>query len=137
MNISKTNIKNENFSDLLSPEGILMDKKSHGNASFVERREDVHLQNSVFGQECLDELREIDKHEIIMKICEILGSQPSNIGVAEQIFEKIKFDITRFIMHHEYCRENTIRRRLLIWLDTKVNPANEVILTSFIDKYFK
>ena len=113
--------------------------KSHvkSGACFMERREDVHLCRSILGNRCLEELKEIDKHEIIAKICDIIGPHPENFSIAEEIFEKVKFDIARYIMHHEYCRENTIRRRLLIWLDSKVNPSQEAVLTDFMHKYFK
>lgn len=105
-------------------------------ACFMERREDVHLNNSILGNRCLEELEQMDRHEIIAKICEVIGPNPSNLCIAEEIFEKIKYDITRYVIHHHYCRENTIRRRLLIWLDSKVNPGGEAALSQFMHKYF-
>ena len=111
-------------------------KRGNGDC-FVERREDVHLCDSVFDVRCLDAMREIDKHDIIVKIAATIGSDPSNLCLAEKILEAVKFDITRFVLHHEYCRENTIRRRLLIWLDSKVNPAQEATVASFMQRYLK
>ncbi len=113
-------------------------KRSIGEkASFLERREDVHLCNSVLDLRCLEELREIDKHEIIAKISEIIGPNPQNLCLAEKIFESVKFNVTRYVLHHEYCRNNSIRRRLLIWLDSKVNPSEEAALASFMHKYLE
>jgi hypothetical protein len=114
-----------------------MKKGVEEGACFMERREDVRLCDSVFGSRCLNELREIDKHDIIVKISELIGPNPSNLSIAEKIFDSIKFDITRFVLHHEYCRENSVRRRLLIWLDSKVYPAEEATLASFMSKYLK
>lgn len=114
-----------------------MKRSNTAQATFVERREDVHLCNSVLDLRCLDELREIDKHEIIAKISEIIGPKPENLCIAEKIFESVKFNVTRYVLHHEYCRENSIRRRLLIWLDGKVNPSEEEALASFMNKYLK
>lgn len=113
-----------------------MKKNTQDDACFMERREDVHLYKSILGNRCLEELEQMDKHEIIAKICEVIGPNPENLCLAEDIFNKIKFDITRYVIHHHYCRENTIRRRLLIWLDSKVNPNGEATLSHFMQKYF-
>ena len=44
----------------------------------------------MINQNCKDEIRECCKHEIIMKIANIIGDCPSNICIAEEIFESIK-----------------------------------------------
>ena len=105
------------------------------NKNFRERRDEVYLYNSVFGECYCDELKEMDKHEILVKICEVMGSNPCNFGLAEQILENLKFDIARYVLHHEYCRYNGIRSKLLLWLDSKINPDNARKLSTFIDKY--
>ena len=74
-------------------------------ANFIERRDETYLSNSVFDNDYCNELKSNDKHEIVVKIAEILGSSPANLKVAEEIFEKIKFEMTRYILHHEYSRE--------------------------------
>lgn len=102
-----------------------------------ERREDVNLTTSVFGESWQEELKKIDKHEIVVKICEKIGPSPENLSLAEEIFENLKFDITRYVMHHEYSKENGIRSRLLLWLDSKTNPDKTEKLTDFINKYMK
>jgi hypothetical protein len=99
--------------------------------------DDVFLSNSIFGERYCTELREMDKHEIIVKICEILGPNPSNLHLAEDVFEDLKFEIARYVIHHEYCRCNSIRSQLLLWLDSKINPDNAQKLSNFIQKYLK
>ncbi len=99
--------------------------------------ENICLCNSMFTDECRNELKEINKHDIIISICEILGPCPSNICKAEEIFEKIKFSIANFIIHHEYNPPQGVSLDLLYWLDSKTNPAKLKKLDSFIKKYFK
>ncbi|MBN2159756.1 MAG: hypothetical protein JW807_10195 [Spirochaetes bacterium] len=112
-------------------------KYSQVNRAFIGEGEDVYLANSIFGEGCCQELKEIDKHEIIVKICEILGPNPSNLHLAEEIFEEMKLEIARYVIHHEYCRCNSIRSQLLLWLDSQVNPDNAEKLSTFMEKYLK
>jgi len=103
----------------------------------IDRRDEVNFCDSIFGTSCQDELKEINKHEIIVKICEKLGPNPANFSIAEDIFENIKFEIARFVLHHEYGKENGIRSQLLYWLDSKINPDKQEKLANFINKYLK
>lgn len=107
------------------------------NRAYVGEGDEVYLSKSVFGEGCCHELEEIDRHEIIVKICEILGPNPSNLHLAEDIFDQVKLEIARYVIHHEYCRCNGVRSQLLLWLDSKINPDNAQKLSSFIDKYLK
>ncbi len=105
--------------------------------SFIERREEVYLSRSVFGEICRKELQEIDKHEIVAKICDKIGTCPTNFKIAEDIFEDLKFEFARYVLHHEYCTDNGVRSKLLLWLDSRINPDNAEKLTSFFNKYLK
>ncbi len=102
-----------------------------------ERRDDIDLCDSIFADTWRDELRDIDKHEIVSVICEKIGPCPSNFSVAEAIFEDMKYEITKYVIHHIYSREDGVRSRLLLWLDEKTNPDNTIKLSDFINKYFK
>lgn len=102
-----------------------------------ERRDDINLNDSIFTDSWREELREIDKHEIVAKISDQLGPCPTNLNVAERIFEDLKFEIAKYVIHHIYSREEGIRSRLLIWLDNRTNPDNAAKLSDFIDKYMK
>jgi hypothetical protein len=112
-------------------------KQNQINRAFIGEGDDVILSNSIFGERCCEELREIDKHEIIARIAEVLGPNPLNLHLAEDVLEKMKFEITRYVIHHDYCKCNSIRSQLLLWLDSKINPANARKLSSFIAKYLK
>lgn len=112
-------------------------KHTVNRAYVADAGDEIFLADSIFGERYCQELREIDKHEIVVRICEILGPDPSNLHLAEDILEKLKFEITRYTIHHEYCRANGVRSQLLLWLDSKINPANAKKLSSFMKKYLK
>jgi hypothetical protein len=95
----------------------------------------VSLCSSIFNENCCKELQEIHKHEILAKICEYVGPCPSNFGKAEEILEGIKYDITNYVIHHEYSRSHMVSTDLLLWLDGKANPGDVKKLDSFIKKY--
>ncbi|HMB19921.1 MAG TPA: hypothetical protein VKQ10_02540 [Spirochaetota bacterium] len=99
--------------------------------------ENICLAKCIFDNGYRDEIKEINKHEIIVKISEILGEAPSDICRAEEIFEHMKFEIANYIIHHEYNCERGINADLLLWLDSKTNPGKMQKLNNFIEKYIK
>lgn len=99
--------------------------------------DNVSLCTGIFTESCRDELKEINKHEIVIKICEVLGPYAQNLNLAEQIFEKIKYDMANYIVHHEYNSLNGVSTDLVLWLDSRVNPQNVRKLNRFIKKYLK
>ncbi|MGV7928593.1 MAG: hypothetical protein AB2L13_06755 [Spirochaetota bacterium] len=103
-------------------------------ASFIDN---VSLCKGIFTESCRTELREINKHEIVIKICEVMGPYAENLNLAEEIFEKVKYDMANYIVHHEYNSLNGVSTDLLLWLDTRVNPQNARKLNRFIKKYLK
>ncbi len=107
------------------------------NRAYVDAYDQIDLSNSILDERCCEELMEMDKHEIIVKICERLGTNPANMGIAETIFEDLKFDMARFVIHHEYCKKNSVASQLLLWLDSRTNPAKAQKLSNFINKYLK
>ena len=113
----------------------MMNEKRINGAYSIDRREEVQLFNSVFHQLCSEELKEIDKHEIIIKICDILGGEPEHLCKAEAVFDRMKFDMACYVLHHECCKEMGIRSRLLLWLDSKINPEKVRRLSRFISQY--
>ena len=104
---------------------------------FKERREESYLCKCLLGDTVRDELRELDKHEIIVKIAERIGPSPANLCVAETIFEMIRFEMARYVLHHEYSSENGIRTKLLLWLDGKINPQEAAKVTDFFGQFIK
>ncbi len=108
-------------------------------AIMPELTDEITLCNELFSKCCHDELREIDKHEIIVKICQIIGSTPENLCKAEDVFNNIKDDITKYVMHHEDCTESKdqVKPKFLLWLDSKAEPNKAMELSKFLDKYLK
>ncbi|MCU0822823.1 MAG: hypothetical protein MUC95_10210 [Spirochaetes bacterium] len=103
----------------------------------LESMKRVVLNNSFLGDNYAKELRDTDKHEIIVKIAEILGDFPSNIQKAENIFELMKYLIANYIVHHEYCSVKGVDADFLLWLDSKSNPQFALQVTEFFSRYIK
>ena len=114
-----------------------MDNMNNGSHPLKERREESYLCKCLLGETIRDELRALDKHEIIVKIAESIGPSPANLCIAERIFEMARFDMARYVLHHEYSSESGIRTKLLLWLDSKINPQEAAKVTDFFDKYIK
>lgn len=106
-------------------------------ATCLESMKRVVLNNSILGENYAEELREIDKHEIIIKIAEIIGECPSNIQKAEDIFELMKYSIANYIVHHEYSSTKGVDADFLLWLDGKSNPQFALQVSEFFSKYIK
>ena len=111
-------------------------KKMH-----VEIREEADLFDtslgSCFDKSYHDEFREIDKHEILVKICDMMGPCPSNFTSAEKIFEAVKLEIAQYVIHHEYRTDNSIRSKLSLWFDSRLNPDNVTKCKVFYEKFFR
>jgi hypothetical protein len=99
--------------------------------------EKICLNNPLFNEKCREELKKIDKHEIVVKISNILGPCPSHLSCAEKILDDLKFEIARYVLHHEYAQEDDPTSKTLLWFDSKTNPKNETKLSNFINKYLK
>ncbi len=107
------------------------------SAISLESMNNIFLSESVFGDGYVKELKEMDKHEIIVEIAEILGASSSALHDAEEIFKSIKYAIANYIIHHEYDSPNGVDADLLLWLDSRINPGNARKLNKFISKLFK
>lgn len=107
------------------------------NGWYLSPSDNICLAKCVFDEPYREEIKEINKHEIIVKIAESLGTEPSCLCMAEEIFEKMKFEITNFVIHHEYNCQRGVNADLLLWLDGKANPTKLKKLNNFIDKYLK
>jgi hypothetical protein len=114
-----------------------MNQRDKNYAVIAEPIDEIVFNRWFFSEECSSELMEMEKHEIIAKISDILGSDPANLALAELIFESVKYDVTRHVIHHEYSRGNSVRSQLLFWIDSKINPGKIKKLSTFIDKYLR
>lgn len=84
-----------------------------------------------------EEIRECDKHEIIVNISSMLGNNPCDLCKAEEIFNKIKYDIAKFIVNHEFQNKEIANENISIWLEEKTSPAGINQLSKIIDEYLK
>ncbi|MGQ9844202.1 MAG: hypothetical protein ACUVRK_11660 [Spirochaetota bacterium] len=107
------------------------------NGWYLSPSDNICLAKCIFDEPYREEIKEINKHEIIVKIADWIGPEPSNLYTAEEIFENLKFEIANFVIHHEYNCRHGVNADLLLWLDGKVNPGKLKKLNSFIDKYLK
>lgn len=88
-------------------------------------------------RECREEIRQCDEHEIVVQISEMIGPKPCNLCVAEEIFQSMKYEITRYIIQHEFESREKVNDDLLLWLDEKTSPAGVKQLVETIEKYLK
>lgn len=106
-----------------------------GGGASCEPIENLFLYNTVSVENCKKELKEINEHEIIVQIAQLIGNCPSNIKKAEEIFNKFKYLIANHIIHYEYDSQGGLNSELLLWLDSKSNPDNAEKFSNFISKY--
>ena len=113
------------------------DKKAKAYIPSLE--DEMSLCKEIYTKCCHDELREIDKHEIIIKICDIIGSKPENLCKAEDILNAVKYHVTKYVLHHEYCPEtkSEVKPGFLLWLDSKAEPDKAKEVSDFLNKYLK
>ncbi len=97
--------------------------------------DNVVMTESPVYETCRKALKESQKHELICAIGQYLGSSPSHLALAERIFEDLKFEIAKYIIHHEYHSPKGVSTELLLWLDSKSEPAKARSLGEFICKY--
>lgn len=104
---------------------------------FWERREEISFNKSPFSELWQKELEASEKHEILVKICNLIGDSPANFAIAEQIFESLRFDFARYVIHHEYSKEDSVKNRMLVWLDSRVYPDHVKKINEFGELYLK
>ena len=106
-----------------------------GGGASLEPIENLFLYNSIIDENSRKEFKEINEHEIIVQIAQLLGSCPSYIKKAEEIFNKLKYLIANHVIHHEFDAQGSVNSDLLLWLDSKSNPDNAEKFSNFISKY--
>jgi hypothetical protein len=111
--------------------------KERINSGQLDRDENVFLFESIFGDRYRKELMEMNKHDIIARIAEMLGPSPNELGKAEMIFNQVKYVIANYIIHHEYNSPKGVSTDLVAWLDSQTNPDKSKRLNKFISKFLK
>jgi hypothetical protein len=107
-------------------------RESKGGMAYTDNI--VFAESPVY-ETCRRALKESQKHELICAIAQYLGPSPANLALAERIFEDLKFEIAKYIIHHEYHSPKGVSAELLLWLDSKSEPAKAKSLGEFICKY--
>lgn len=100
------------------------------NCSGYEEKILLHKDNEILG-----EIAEMDRHEIICRIAGFLGTEPSCLSLAEKMFNNIKYQITEYVLKHEFNNENDLSVQLAIWLEQKQAPELMQPLHSIISRY--
>ncbi len=104
-------------------------------AEMAGMADNIVMRESPVYETCRCALKETQKHELICKISQIMGPSPSNIAMAEKIFDSIKFELAKYIIHHEYDSPRGVSAELLLWLDSKSEPRKAKSLFEFLFKY--
>ncbi|MBN2403060.1 MAG: hypothetical protein JXN64_11760 [Spirochaetes bacterium] len=107
------------------------------NSGRPDHDENVFLCKCIFGDNYRKELMEMNKHDIIVKIAEMLGPSPCELTKAEMIFNQVKYIIANYIIHHEYNSPKGVSTDLLAWLDSQTYPDKSKKLNKFISKFLK
>ena len=81
------------------------------------------------------EFAEMDKHEVLCNIASNVGSDPCNLALAEEIFEKIKYQTTQYVLKHEFHANQEVSDQLSLWLEEQCEPSAAKPLKSFMQKY--
>lgn len=111
--------------------------KNFEGAMMPQSREEMLLCNSILNEEQGQEIKEMNKHEIIVKIAEMLGPSPNNLCLAEEIFNQVRYELANYVLHHEYKSKSGIHSDLIMWLDEKTNPGNMKKLHDFFNNFFE
>lgn len=99
--------------------------------------ETISLENSLIDDVCRRELREMDRHEIVVKICEIIGPCPSNLAKADELFNQIRYEIANYVLHHDYASTRGVSADLLLWLDDRCNPDQADAFRRLMGRFLK
>ena len=97
----------------------------------------VCLENSLIYDVCRRELMAMDRHEIIVKLCDVIGPCPSNLSKAEELFETLRYEIANYVLHHDYKSSRGVSADLLLWLDGQCNPDQAQAFRALMGRFIK
>ena len=84
-----------------------------------------------------EEIAQMDKHEVLCSIASSFGKDPSLLNVAEKIFESIKYQMTEYVLKHEFNAKSELSVELALWLEQKQQPQAAKPLVSLMTAYLK
>ena len=111
--------------------------RCRSSSAMLNKADNVVFSESPVYETLCGELKEEQKHELICRISEILGPSPSNISMAEKIFDCFRYDLAQYILHHEYNSPRGVSADLLLWLETRVDPGKAESVSEFFRKYMR
>ncbi len=65
------------------------------------------------------EVAEREKHEIIAKVAQYIGEDPTALAKAEKLFEELKYLIARYVLRYEFNKTYKLSLSVALWLDHK------------------
>src|SRR5262245_10119488 len=77
-----------------------------------KKRAEVKISN-----ELAREIAEMEKHELLCAMASCIGNDPSCLGMAEQLFEKVKYSLTEYVLKHEYNNYHDLEIDVTLWLE--------------------
>lgn len=83
--------------------------------SGFEEKIDKHLDDPVSL-----ELAESKRQWIVAHIAKAI--QEKGVAAAEVIFDSLKYEITEYILKHEFCSEHNLSVEMAMWLEEKKQP---------------
>lgn len=80
---------------------------------------------------------ERERMAIIHSIAQLLNEAEGDHGLAENIFEEMRYRIAEYVLKHEFNAENSLSVQLTLWLEQCRSPDSYEPLQFVIDTYLK
>ena len=102
------------------------------NCSGYEEKIQKKMNNSM-----TSEIAEMEKHELICKMAAMLGSDANSLSQAESLFNRLKYQITEYVLKHEYNYSHSLPVNISLWLEQQKEPKAIKPLNNLIQTYLK
>ena len=83
------------------------------------------------------EIAEMEKHELICNMAIMLGSDADSLSQAESLFNQLKYQITEYVLKHEYNYSHSLPVNISLWLEQQKEPKAVAPLKNLIQTYLK
>ncbi len=74
------------------------------------------------------DIAENNRQQILNSITASIKAQ--GVAAAEVIFESLKYDITEYILKHEFCSEHDLSVEMALWLEERKQPKQAIQLNN-------
>lgn len=87
----------------------------------------------------IEKLGKLEKQNIINELLALVANNSTlSEEVAEQFFDNIKYQITEYVLKHEFNSDHNLSVQLTLWLDKCRNPDSfEALQEMVINTYLK